>query len=452
MERLKSNLAVSVITAVSASALFIFVGCSGNDDKAVEFTITYDANVTNFAKTIPSNVTVKEGEKVTLAGESDYFNRRSESLYLTVWNTDAAGTGTSYNPSQTITPTGNLTLYAQWSVNSPAAKARITFYGGEKRIGDDLQNRNQLYNEDGTFNWYSNAAHRVFGYGGITVEEAYMVLKYPTVTATHEGSARGLRHAGGTFTLGDIGDHSVGPTYAVKLTNFYPSRLGTIEIDPGEYGDPLVRVFWPGSDGVNANVWWDAMVDVDNGAKAALKAANAGYVYKGKMSFLTFDTTQVGENTVISVKDSIVYDYEIRGRKEIGPIPLPTRQQTQQSGQVMQWDLAGGDELQLNILTHSNRWMSRYQELQVYKDLDMLDTLDGTADRKILITPETMVNYSLRVYDPDLVSDTNRNNFPVAGKTLSDLIDDELFRPADVDKNLGQRLGFDLYYSKQYKR
>lgn len=369
MKRFKGSLAVSAITALSAAVLFVFLGCSKDDDQ-------------------------KETEKKT-----------------------------------------------EKTINT----ARITFYGGEERAGNDLQNRNQLYNADGTPNWYENLTHKPHGYGGVTVEEAYMALKWPTVTATHEGSTRGIRHAGGMFTLGENGDHAVGPTYAIKLTNFYPSRLGTIEVVPGEYGDPWVRVFWPGSAGADADAWWDAMVDVDTGAKAALKAANAGYVYKGKMKYYSaFDES--GEPI-----DSVIYDYEVRGKKEIGPIPLPTSQQTQQSGQVMQWDLAAGNELQLNILTHSNHWMGRYRELQVYKDLEALDLLDGTNDNKILIAPETIGNYTLREYDPELVSENNRNNFPTAGKTLLDLINDELYRPASASGTPGQRLGFDLYYSKLYK-
>jgi len=91
----------------------------------------------------------------------------------------------------------------------------------------------------------------------------------------------------------------------------------------------------------------------------------------------------------------------------------------------------------------------------VYKDLAVLAALSKAADpsipdKHIIITPGISAQYTLRPYT-DVVSDANKANFPTAGKTLSDLIDDELFRPADEGKGLGQRLGFDIYYSKQYK-
>lgn len=44
------------------------------------------------------------------------------------WNTEAAGTGTSYTNSQSISLTGNITLYAQWSANdyTVSADSKVT--------------------------------------------------------------------------------------------------------------------------------------------------------------------------------------------------------------------------------------------------------------------------------------------------------------------------------------
>lgn len=37
-----------------------------------------------------------------------------DGYYFTGWNTAADGSGTAYTDQSTITPTANMTLYAQW--------------------------------------------------------------------------------------------------------------------------------------------------------------------------------------------------------------------------------------------------------------------------------------------------------------------------------------------------
>ena len=45
-------------------------------------------------------------------------------LQFTGWNTRADGTGSAYAPGTSLTPKGDLTLYAQWTSNSSSSKSR----------------------------------------------------------------------------------------------------------------------------------------------------------------------------------------------------------------------------------------------------------------------------------------------------------------------------------------
>ena len=71
------------------------------------YTITFNANGGSGTM---SALTLKEGASQKLTSNS--FTRTGYTF--TGWNTKADGSGTSYTNGQTITPTANLTLYAQW--------------------------------------------------------------------------------------------------------------------------------------------------------------------------------------------------------------------------------------------------------------------------------------------------------------------------------------------------
>ena len=60
------------------------------------------------------SMTVTEGQSTRLPNNS--FTR--EGYYFTGWNTRADGNGTSYSDGATVTPGGNLELYAQWKAES----------------------------------------------------------------------------------------------------------------------------------------------------------------------------------------------------------------------------------------------------------------------------------------------------------------------------------------------
>lgn len=70
-------------------------------------TVSFDANGGTGSM---SSMTLGKGETKTLTPNT--FTRTGYTF--TGWNTKADGTGTSYSDKQSITPTENLTLYAQW--------------------------------------------------------------------------------------------------------------------------------------------------------------------------------------------------------------------------------------------------------------------------------------------------------------------------------------------------
>lgn len=74
------------------------------------YTITYSANGGSGSV---SAQTVIAGTNVTLA--SNAFSRYA--YKFAGWNTAADGSGVSYSVGQSITPTSNITLYAQWALN-----------------------------------------------------------------------------------------------------------------------------------------------------------------------------------------------------------------------------------------------------------------------------------------------------------------------------------------------
>jgi uncharacterized repeat protein (TIGR02543 family) len=100
------------------------------------YTVTYNAN--GGGGSAPPSQTVYAGTGIT-AGSGSGLSR--DGYTFSGWNTAAGGTGTSYAAGGSLTISGNITLYAQWSVNptytvtfdaaggSPATQTR-TVIGG----------------------------------------------------------------------------------------------------------------------------------------------------------------------------------------------------------------------------------------------------------------------------------------------------------------------------------
>lgn len=99
-------------------------------------TITFNANYAS-ATDADKKLDVVDGGSVNLADEASKSYAFTRNGYnFTGWNTAANGNGTSYDTkdpnTNTITPTGNITLYAQWEI----VPAKVTFDPDGGMIGD----------------------------------------------------------------------------------------------------------------------------------------------------------------------------------------------------------------------------------------------------------------------------------------------------------------------------
>ncbi|MCL2066220.1 MAG: InlB B-repeat-containing protein [Treponema sp.] len=77
------------------------------------YTVTYNANGGSGA--VPGAQTVNAGTSITVAGQGDLT--LSGSIF-TGWNTSVNGSGTSYAAGSSLTVNANMTLYAQWIIDS----------------------------------------------------------------------------------------------------------------------------------------------------------------------------------------------------------------------------------------------------------------------------------------------------------------------------------------------
>ena len=82
-------------------------------------TITFNAN--GGSGTVPSAISTNVGVAKTIPSNS--LTRTGYTF--NGWNTASDGSGTAYATGSTITPTGNVTLYAQWEKTTPTIRAKI---------------------------------------------------------------------------------------------------------------------------------------------------------------------------------------------------------------------------------------------------------------------------------------------------------------------------------------
>ncbi|MDR2972574.1 MAG: InlB B-repeat-containing protein [Bacteroidales bacterium] len=80
-------------------------------DNIEKVTITY--NINGGTGITPAPQTVNVGDRVLIASGSG-FSRSG--FNFNGWNTNSSGTGDSYSPPGSITPTRNITLFAYWSI------------------------------------------------------------------------------------------------------------------------------------------------------------------------------------------------------------------------------------------------------------------------------------------------------------------------------------------------
>ena len=86
------------------------------------YTVTYNAN----GGSGTDSVTVNAGNNHTVLTHTAADISRN-GYNFTGWNTAAGGTGTSYQPGDSLTVTGNVTLYAQWQATGAGTTYTVTY-------------------------------------------------------------------------------------------------------------------------------------------------------------------------------------------------------------------------------------------------------------------------------------------------------------------------------------
>lgn len=101
------------IVALSGGSSSTGSGSGGSSVGATtpKYKVTYDANGGLGGFVAPA---VASDVKGTMLAPSAAGITHPDGYEFACWNTEADGTGVSYNPGDVITLTGNLTLYAQW--------------------------------------------------------------------------------------------------------------------------------------------------------------------------------------------------------------------------------------------------------------------------------------------------------------------------------------------------
>jgi uncharacterized repeat protein (TIGR02543 family) len=119
-------------------------GSNGNDVvlSPVTYTVTYDSNGGMGSQTDP-NSPYLSGSTVTVLGPGTITRT---GYTFAGWNTAANGSGTSYNPGATFTITSNVTLYAQWTINTYT----LSYNGNGNTGGSAPVDPNSPYNYNST--------------------------------------------------------------------------------------------------------------------------------------------------------------------------------------------------------------------------------------------------------------------------------------------------------------
>jgi hypothetical protein len=97
---------------VGLFCLGLLLSCTGSGSSPT-YKVTYDANGARTGSVPVDDSSYEQGDVVTVLGNSGTLSKRAP-LY-DGWNTQADGTGTTYQAGQTFTMgAANVTLYVKW--------------------------------------------------------------------------------------------------------------------------------------------------------------------------------------------------------------------------------------------------------------------------------------------------------------------------------------------------
>lgn len=104
---------------------------------AITYTVSYNKNTTDAVSNLPANQTKTYGSTLTLSS-----TKPTRTGYTFVkWNTNASGSGTSYNAGASYTANAAATLYAVWQINTWTVTYNAN--GGSGSIANQTKTYNQ---------------------------------------------------------------------------------------------------------------------------------------------------------------------------------------------------------------------------------------------------------------------------------------------------------------------
>jgi uncharacterized repeat protein (TIGR02543 family) len=181
--RCLAALAVTLVAMVSGGC----GGGGGGGGTPSTYTVTYGGNgATGGNVPVDSNV-YSEGQTVTVLGNTGSLVRTGYSFGG--WNTQAAGSGTTYSTGQTfVMGTANVALYAQWTANG--ASGFTVTYVGNGTTGGSVPTDSNHYTQGQTVT--------VLGNPGSLAYTGYSFVGWQTKA---DGSGTALAQ-GTTFSMG----------------------------------------------------------------------------------------------------------------------------------------------------------------------------------------------------------------------------------------------------------
>lgn len=129
MKKFISLLIAAILVFTCAATAFAIEG----ENEVETFTVTYNANSTDYTGKTPEAAKVETGKETTIA----------DALVMTGykfagWNTKADGTGDALVPGSKYTPTADVTLYGKWEKDEPVVtEYTLTYVTGVETIKFD---------------------------------------------------------------------------------------------------------------------------------------------------------------------------------------------------------------------------------------------------------------------------------------------------------------------------
>jgi uncharacterized repeat protein (TIGR02543 family) len=344
--RADEKTSLTAFMAVLYAGLLLFGGCKDlfhpegpkqeehtGGSNPTQYTVSYDANGAD--GTPPTAQMVSAGESLTLTGPGDLIY---PGYTFGGWNTDADGTGTTYNAGDSYTPTASVTLYAKWTKytvsfdadgGTPSIQTRmVTDSGIVGTLNMPSEPAKINYTFDG---WYTvrNGGGDLFFpdtpvTGDITVYAKWKVIQYTVTFDADGGSPTGEQK---TLNSGAWVGYANMPSVPAKsgsiFGGWYTGKNGGGSQFYGDTvvtGNMTVYAKWT----LDSNIKYTVTFDADGGTPATetKQVTNGSFVgtdmppapTKGGFVFGGWYTAKNGGGTQFTAETTVIGDIRVYAR------------------------------------------------------------------------------------------------------------------------------------------